>query len=240
VLEGLNELVGLSQLDSQLAVLEAERAGIPEKRAASAQERETGETRLAAASEIVSEAELAQRRCETDAQDKEALLAKLESQQHQVKTNEAYSALLTEMEQAREAISQAETGVLEAMEAIESAGNELAALEEQTRAVTERLDSEEKAWDERESALDSEITSLRQRREEQLGTLDGELAARYERVASRRSPAVAVITGEICLGCRVGIPPQAFIEILTGEALVSCNHCHRILIHRDQLAAAEA
>lgn len=240
MIEGLNELVGLSQLDSQLAVLEAERAGIPEKRAASAQERETCETRLAAASEIVSEAELAQRRCETDAQDKEALLAKLESQQHQVKTNEAYSALLTEMEQAREAISQAETGVLEAMEAIESAGNELAALEEQIRAVTERLDSEEKAWDERESALDSEITSLRQRREEQLSALDGELAARYERVASRRSPAVAVITGEICLGCRVGIPPQAFIEILTGEALVSCNHCHRILIHRDQLAAAEA
>jgi predicted nucleic acid-binding Zn-ribbon protein len=240
VIEGLNELVGLSQLDSQLAVLEAERAGIPEKRAASAQERETCETRLAAASEIVAEAELAQRRCETDAQDKEALLAKLESQQHQVKTNEAYSALLAEMEQAREAISRAETGVLEAMEAIESAGNELAALEEQIRAVTERLDSEEKAWDERESALDSEITSLRQRREEQLGALDGELAARYERVASRRSPAVAVITGEICLGCRVGIPPQSFIEILTGEALVSCNHCHRILIHRDQLTAAKA
>jgi predicted nucleic acid-binding Zn-ribbon protein len=240
VIEGLNELVGLSQLDSQLAVLEAERAGIPEKRAASAQERETCETRLAAASEIVAEAELAQRRCETDAQDKEALLAKLESQQHQVKTNEAYSALLAEMEQAREAISRAETGVLEAMEAIESAGNELAALEEQIRAVTERLDSEEKAWDERESELDSEITSLRQRREEQLGALDGELAARYERVASRRSPAVAVITGEICLGCRVGIPPQAFIEILTGEALVSCNHCHRILIHRDQLTAAKA
>jgi predicted nucleic acid-binding Zn-ribbon protein len=240
VIEGLNELVGLSQLDSQLAVLEAERAGIPEKRAASAQERETCETRLAAASEIVAEAELAQRRCETDAQDKEALLAKLESQQHQVKTNEAYSALLAEMEQAREAISRAETGVLEAMEAIESAGNELAALEEQIRAVTERLDSEEKAWDERESELDSEITSLRQRREEQLGALDGELAARYERVASRRSPAVAVITGEICLGCRVGIPPQSFIEILTGEALVSCNHCHRILIHRDQLTAAKA
>ncbi len=240
MIEGLNELVGLSQLDSQLAVLEAERAGIPEKRAASAQERETCETRLAAASEIVAEAELAQRRCETDAQDKEALLAKLESQQHQVKTNEAYSALLAEMEQAREAISRAETGVLEAMEAIESAGNELAALEEQIRAVTERLDSEEKAWDERESELDSEITSLRQRREEQLGALDGELAARYERVASRRSPAVAVITGEICLGCRVGIPPQSFIEILTGEALVSCNHCHRILIHRDQLTAAKA
>ena len=240
MLDGLNELVGLSQLDSKLALLEKERAAIPEKRAASARERETCEARLAAAGEVVSEAELAQRRWETEAQDKEALLAKLESQQHQVKTNEAYAALLSEMDQSREAVSQAETGILEAMEAIEEAKAELAALEEQIRAVTERLETEDRACDERESALDAEIEALRARREAQLGSLDPEIAARYEKVAARRQPAVAVITGETCLGCRVGIPPQSFIEILRGEALVSCNHCHRILIHRDQLAATEA
>jgi predicted nucleic acid-binding Zn-ribbon protein len=234
----LNELVGLSQLDSKIAALEEELAALPARRAAAAEERAAGEARLAAARERVSEAEQAQRRCEGEAQDKEALLAKLESQQHQVKTNEAYTALLREIDQAREAISEAETGVLEAMDAIEAARADLSALEEQFRAVGERLATEEEARSRHEQAVQGELEQLRTRRDEQAGSLDRALMVRYEKVASRRRPAVAVITAEICLGCRVGIPPQAFIEILKGESLVTCNHCHRILIHRDQLAAA--
>jgi predicted nucleic acid-binding Zn-ribbon protein len=240
VLDGLNELVGLSKLDSELAALEEELAALPAKRAAAAQEQAACDARLAAAREQLTEAEQAQRRCEGEAQDKEALLAKLESQQHQIKTNEAYTALLAEMEQAREAISDAETGVLEAMEAIESARKELTSLEEQVRGVGERLTKEEKTRSEREQALRSELDQLRTRRSEHTAALDRTLMARYDKVAARRRPAVAVITGEICLGCRVDIPPQAFIEILRGEAVVTCNHCHRILIHRDQLTAAGA
>ena len=150
----------------------------------------------------------------------------------------AYTALLAEMEQAREAISEAETGVLEAMEAIEAAQAELASLEEQVRGVTERLAAEEQARGEREKALEAELEQLRERRREQTAALDQGLMARYEKVAARRRPAVAVISAEICLGCRVDIPPQAYIEILKGESVVSCNHCHRILIHRDQLSGA--
>ena len=238
MLEGLNELVGLSQLDSKIAALEEELGALPARRAAAAQEQAAGEARLEVARERVSEAEQAQRRCEGEAQDKEVLLAKLESQQHQVKTNVAYTALLSEIDQAREAISEAETGVLEAMESIEAARVELAGLEEQVRAVGERLAAEEQERSRREQALQAELEQLRARRAEQAGALDQALMVRYDKVAARRRPAVAVITGEICLGCRVDIPPQAFIEIRRGESLVTCNHCHRILIHRDQLAAA--
>jgi len=111
VLEGLNELVGLSRLDSKIAALEEELGALPARRAAAAEQQAAGEARLAVARERVSEAEQDQRRCEGQAQDKEALLAKLESQQHQVKTNVAYTALLSEIDQAREAISEAETGL---------------------------------------------------------------------------------------------------------------------------------
>lgn len=238
MIDGLNTLVDLSKLDSRLAVLEGERGTFPARRAAAAEEQATGQARLAAAQERVSEAEQAQRRCETAAQDKEALLRKLENQQHQVKTNAAYTALLAEMEQAREAISEAETGVLEAMETIESTRAELAVLQELVQGVTERLEKDEKARGEREAALEAELEQLREQRREQVGSLDRDLMLRYEKVVARRQPAVAVITGELCL-CRVDIPAQAFIEILRGESIVACKYCHRILIHRDQLAPKE-
>ena len=69
------------------------------------------------------------------------------------------------------------------------------------------------------------------------GSLDGNVLRKYERVAARRSPAVAVVSGELCLGCRVGIPPQSYIEVQRGEDIISCGNCQRILIHQDHLRA---
>ena len=87
------------------------------RRAAATQQRGASETRLVDAREELTQAEAAQRKSEAAAQDQEALLKKLQGQQFQVKTNDAYTALLHEMERAQAAISEAETHVLEAMEA---------------------------------------------------------------------------------------------------------------------------
>ena len=238
MLEGLTELVGLSRLDTELAALDEERMGIPAKRAARDTERVAAEERLAAAAEAVQEAEQSQRRSETDAQDQEALLAKLAAQQNQVKTNAAYTALMSEMEHAREAISDAETKVLEAMEEIETARAALAAQEEQVRAIVERIEAENAIHQAREETLEKEIGALRERRGEQIAGLDVALLTRYEKIATRRRPAVSVVVAETCAGCRVGVPPQACIEILKGETLVTCGSCQRILIHEEQLRSA--
>lgn len=240
MLEGLQDLVDLSQVDTHLADRERELSGIPGKREACAEERAQAEARLEKAREAVGEAELVQRRAEGDVGEQEALLAKLEGQQHQVKSNEAYTALLHEMEQARRAISDAETRILEAMEVIEQANRDLASGDRDATAVQERLEREERALDEREQRLQKEISELRQRREEIASGLGAELLGRYERIAARRSPAVAVVNQEICLGCRVDIPPQSYIEILKGQAIITCERCHRILIHEDQVRESAA
>ena len=41
------------------------------------------------------------------------------------------------------------------------------------------------------------------------------------------------MTREICTGCRVDIPPQRFVEILSHERVVTCGRCQRILIHAE-------
>lgn len=235
MIEGLQGLVEVSRLDTELAARERERVAIPGKRAACAAERAQLEARRQAAQAAVEEAGLLQRQGESEARDKEALLAKLEGQQHQIKSNEAYTALLHEMEQARAAISEAETRILEAMDAIEKCRADAAGVEQELRSVGERLDQQERHLDERDRKLAQEIAELRGRREDATRHLDAQLLDRYERIAGRRSPAIAIVSREICLGCRVDIPPQRYIEILRGEELITCGHCQRILIHEDQL-----
>jgi predicted nucleic acid-binding Zn-ribbon protein len=46
-----------------------------------------------------------------------------------------------------------------------------------------------------------------------------------------------VVSRELCLGCRVGIPPQQYLYVLSGERVVTCGSCRRILIAQAHLAA---
>jgi predicted nucleic acid-binding Zn-ribbon protein len=238
VLEGLQGLVDLSKVDTDLTSREQALVEIPNKRADCEEKRGAGQTRIEAAREALKEVELSQRRSETEAQEKQALLEKLEGQQHQVKTNEAYSALLSEMEQARSAISDAETNILEAMEAIENAKAAFAASERDVASALSKIEGEERLIDEQSQSLDGEIERLRALRDEIAGKIEAKLLDRYTRIAKRRSPPVVTVNNELCRGCRVDIPPQSYIEILKGEELITCERCHRILIHEDQLLQA--
>ena len=56
----------------------------------------------------------------------------------------------------------------------------------------------------------------------------------------RHLPVVVTIRKEMCEGCRVGIPPQSYIELLRGESMVSCVNCQRILVHEERLQALGA
>jgi hypothetical protein len=41
---------------------------------------------------------------------------------------------------------------------------------------------------------------------------------------------VVHVREELCLGCRVDIPPQLKIELLRGQRLITCSNCQRILV----------
>jgi hypothetical protein len=233
VVEGLRRLIELQKLDDELATLEEEHRALPARREALVAQQVAAEERLAASREGLRAAEHAQRQAERDLQDREAVVAKLEGQQHQVKTNEAYTALLREIDHARAAISTCETRILEAMEAIETCGAAAAAAEAEAKGAGERAQAGARALAARETELVARIGELRQLRGEVRGRVERDLAELYDRVAARRRPAVVTVSSEICTGCRVDIPPQAYVEILSRNRVVVCGRCQRILIHAE-------
>ncbi len=235
MLEGLQRLVDLQRLDDELNALEGEHAGLPGRRDALAEERAADEERLAAAKLALETTESDQRRAEREVQDREAQLKRLEGQQFQVKSNEAYKALLHEIDQAKQAISAGETRILEDMEAIEEERSQLRSAEAETTESFARIETEKRALDARERELVAGIDDLRGKREKLTGLLERKLLEQYARIASRRTPAVVLIDKEMCSGCRVDIPPQTYIEILRSDGIHACGNCHRILIHAESL-----
>jgi len=233
LVEGLRRLIELQKLDDELATLEEEHRALPGRREALVAQQAAAEERLAAGRAALRSAELVQRHAEQELQDREAIVTRLEGQQHQVKTNEAYTALLREIDHAREACSACETRILEAMEAIEVSGAAVAAAEGEAKAAGERAQVGASTLAARETELGGRIAELRERRAEARGGVKRDLIELYERIAARKRPAVVTVTREICTGCRVDIPPQQFVEILSRERVVICGRCQRILIHAE-------
>jgi predicted nucleic acid-binding Zn-ribbon protein len=235
--EGLKYLLELQRLDSEIASRQETLASLPGKRKQFGESLAAAEVQLATAREDLSRDEISLRQAEGALQDHEALLRRLEGQQFQVKDNAAYTALLNEMEHAKAAISECETRILEGMDAVETARAALEAAEVQQREASERLESEGREVDAREERCGGELTQLVAQRDEVGPKLDAKILAVYERVAQRKRPALALVSEEMCEGCRVGIPAQNYIEILKGDRIITCGNCHRILLHPEMVSA---
>jgi predicted nucleic acid-binding Zn-ribbon protein len=235
VLEGLDHLLELQRLDAEITTREEALAALPGERKRLGEAREAAANRLSAAHEARQEAESGQRKAEAALQDQEALLKRLEGQQFQVKDNTAYTALLSEMDHANELISQCETRILEGMEEAEACRAVETDAQAEDHAINARVESEEQTLSKREETLRSELEALRAQRDQVGPKLDAKTLSLYERVASRRRPALALVSGDMCEGCRVGIPAQNTIEIMKGERLITCGNCQRILLHPDMV-----
>jgi predicted nucleic acid-binding Zn-ribbon protein len=230
LVEGLRRLIELQKLDDELATLEEEHRGLPARRATFALQQAAAEERLAASREAVRAAEAGQRQAEHDLQDREAAVAKLEGQQHQVKTNEAYTALLREIDHGREAISGCETRILEAMEAAQVCAEASATAQAEAKAAGERAETGERSLLAREGELAGRIEALAAQRALAREQVERSLAELYERIATRKRPAVVIVTRGICTGCRVDIPPQIFVDLQSRKRVVTCERCQRILV----------
>ncbi len=234
-MQAIRALLDLSRVDVQIAELEDERRGLPAARAALSQEREKSQAAVEAAQAALVAAEQEQRRHEAAVADREALVTKLEGQQLQIKTNEAYKVLLHEIDQARASISDAETRILEAMEGIEAARTGLDRARAAAKGVEDRAAQQERGFEEREKSLDQTLGNLRRDREGFVGGVDAPVLQRYERIAARRRPAVAIAEKGQCKGCHVSLPPQVLLELRRGGGFHTCSNCQRILVLAEHL-----
>ncbi|HEX9079063.1 MAG TPA: C4-type zinc ribbon domain-containing protein, partial [Desulfuromonadaceae bacterium] len=50
----------------------------------------------------------------------------------------------------------------------------------------------------------------------------------------RRGQAIAFARDGYCLGCNMNLPPQLYNSLFRGDEMISCPHCQRVLILKQQ------
>ncbi|MGD8377207.1 MAG: C4-type zinc ribbon domain-containing protein [Acidobacteriota bacterium] len=236
----LFHLINLQRIDSEIRVQEDVIAAVPEAIAAVEAREKALDDELARHREGLEESQKARRSLEGDLELVKQKLAKYQDQLMQVKTNDAYRAMLKEIDGTKAEIATREEKILEQMllsDDLEARIREIAKDFEERKAG---MAQEKAALEKQRTEAESRKAALESEREQLAANLDEPVRRTYEKVAKmRHGVAVVGVKEELCLGCRMKVRPQIFQEIRQGTELHQCDTCVRFLYYVDPDAAGE-
>jgi predicted nucleic acid-binding Zn-ribbon protein len=227
----LETLIELQAVDGKIAGLEAEAARLP-------RQVETIQAALADARKLVETVKTKLDSTKKDLRSREKDLEvanvkrqKLEARLYEVKTNKEYSAVLLEIEEAKQEKAKTEEDILNLMEMQERLGVEIKDAEQRFKSREEQARQDEAVVRKKLAAVEQELGGLRTQRAARAKELPSGLLASYDRISKARGGvAIAAVTAAaVCGGCRVGIRPQAMQELRTVSGLMVCESCGRYL-----------
>jgi len=227
----LQTLIDLQGFDARSAGLEAEAARLPRQietlQAALAEAKKTVET-------IKTKVDATRKDLRTKEKDLEVANVKrqkLEAKLYEVKTNKEYSAVLLEIEEAKQEKAKTEEDILDLMEMQERLAVDIKEAEQRFKTREEQARLDEAVIRKKLAAVEQELATVRAERAARAKEVPPSLLASYDRVLKARGGvAVAVVSSAgVCGGCRVSIRPQAIQELRAGTGLMVCESCGRYL-----------
>jgi len=238
--QDLQNLIALAKADEEIARLEAEIAELPRRVAAIEQKLARTKAQLEGAKKAIADDAAEKRKQESAMQDLQGKISKYREQQLAVKTNEQYKALTHEIQFAEQGIGKAEDRILELMLDSEEREKTLKAAEAELKEETAEIEREKTVARERTAADQAELKTWRAQREQLRAALDDSYLVHYDRVVKLRRNAIAGVRDQKCLACNVMLRPQTYNELRSGEKLITCDSCGRILYYEAPAAAVPA
>ena len=229
MVEHFQILLRVQELDGQIRDAEQEIATFAPRRVEAGRLEAADAAAISSARAVAEERELEHRRLESELADADSLVEKLDAQVYEVTSKQAMDAIQNELRAAQTNKSQLEDRILELLESIETANQEVS---DQETAASERAANhvrEDEEMRRREPELHSEIERRQADRAEAVGGLDRQVVRVYEEARRKAWPVLVHAEKKSCPACRMVIAPQKWVEIGLAKNLITCGSCHRIL-----------
>ena len=236
-------LIELQEVDLRLAEVQAKLDALPRRVMAANNRAEEARHQLADAKTSLTNSLKDRKTFEMDVQSWKDKVKKYKDQSAQVKSNEAYKALLHEIEMAEAEIAKAEDRLLDRMMAgeeyearVKEAEKALKEIEKGAEFDLAQIKAENETALKQKAALDAE-------RKEAAAAVGEDLLDNYQRIAKRHGGvALAEVKEEICTLCGVKVRPHTFQEMRRPEnqEIYRCESCTRILYYIEPPQPAQA
>lgn len=234
----LEMLEQLQEIDLQLDSLKNAQNGLHSEITGIDHELDKAREELAALETRVAQVELDKGELETSLAAEQENIQRSESHMKEIKTNKEFQAIGREISAARKQTAELEEQILQKITQIDELTADISArstnLAEMEQNVAQRREEKLTEIANIQQDVDADIT----RREVITKTLPASLLKRYNSLRDqRRGQAVAIARDGYCLGCNMNLPPQLYNSLFRGDELISCPHCQRVLILKQQPAA---
>jgi len=172
------------------------------------------------------------RELEAELEDEQVRIKDRQAKLMNVQTNREYQSILKETEDGKKVNTQREEVVVQLMEEIEALN---AKIVEETNICDEdakMLAEDVAALEKKISQFTAEKTKILKTRESKANAVAASLLKKYTAIRDKRNGlAIVPVTGGVCRGCFMNIPPQLYNDLMKEDKLIFCPTCHRIMFH---------
>jgi len=229
MLPDIENLLHLQGVDKEIRRLHDEVAELPKRVAVIEQKLAGTKAQLEKAQAAVKADEASRRKFETNINDLRGKISKYRDQSLDVKTNEQYKALLHEIQFAEKEIGANEDKILELMVNADSRDKEVKAAQAELKEETAEIEKEKEQARRRTAEDEKLLAEAKSRRDGLRGGVREDLLRQYERVSKFRGSGIAEVRDHKCMGCMVMLRPQTYNEVRSGNDVVICDSCQRVL-----------
>ena len=174
------------------------------------------------------------RQLEREIQELDGKIEKSSAKLNQIKSNKEYTAALKEIDDLKTIKFQAEEKVIQMMESAEELERKCKGHKDTLKSLKDQCERDKDAIRKELLGLEKDLEALQKERNQLCRDFDQSLLKKYLFLKERKGGLAisSVVTG-VCQTCHMGIPPQKFNELIRGNDLMTCPHCHRIIYWGD-------
>ena len=149
-----------------------------------------------------------------------------------------YHAMVREMDSLERINRTREEEKAALLEEVSRQSSLLAEVEALYLSLENELNASEAGLQARVSAAEASLTDLQLKRQSTSKDVPAPVFARYEFIRERlEHPVIVPVSGGICSGCHIAIPPQNFIELQKAAQILSCPNCQRLMFWSEHFNA---
>lgn len=228
-------LLILQERDSRAAHLTAELAHLPQQ---IAQVEADLAARTATFDELKTrtrQIEADRKKLDLDVQAKQAAIARYKTQQQQTRKNEEFAALHHEIEHAEKEISELEDRELELMEAYDKGLAQVGEAQKELTVFQDKSKHKKAELEKRGGVVAADLATAKDKQAEAEKAVPEDVLARYRRILkSKKDVAIVPIRHGACGGCHMKLTSQTVLSARSGEGLVACENCGRLVYWQDE------
>lgn len=171
-----------------------------------------------------------QRRLSSEIDDDSLKIKKSKNKLMQVGNSREYQAMLREMDSMEKINRNREAEKATLYEELRIQNEAFEELDKEYSTVKAELDTRRSTLEATLREAEGEIAELSKKREIAGKSIPGPIFMRYEFIRKRlEHPVIVDVEDGVCSGCNIAIPPQTFIELQSGQQILSCPNCQRLI-----------